>query len=115
MPYRSDPSDEDPADPTDPSDRSDEKKPLSRLPQIRQDLLQRPNQVLLIHLALPEAQRQAEGPVRGLEPEDVGLAAAGPAPLVAAPEALPEIVAVEAAAGHLFEQINHLLLVAALE
>src|SRR3954464_12485399 len=104
-----------PTDPSDPSDRSDEKSALSRLSQICQALLQRPDQVLLIHLALAEAQRQAEGPVRGLEPEDVRLAAAGPAPLVAAPEALPEIVAVEAAAGHLFEQLDHLLFVAGLE
>src|SRR6185503_10750710 len=92
------------------------KKPLlSRLAQIRQDLLQSPDQVVLVHLALPEAERQAEGPVRGLEPEDVGLAAAGLAPLVAAPETLAKVVAVEAAAGYLFQELDHLLLVAGLQ
>src|SRR4051812_5374601 len=89
--------------------KKEKKSLLSGFPQVRQDLLQGADQILLIHLALAEAQRQAEGPVRGLEPEDVGLAAAGPAPLVAAPEALPEVVAVETTAGHLFEELDHLL------
>src|SRR6478672_8092280 len=82
------------------------------LAQIREDLFEGADEVSLVDLALAKAQRQAEGPLGVLETEDVRLSAAGLAALAVPAQALAQVVPIEAAAGHLFEEIDHLGLAA---
>src|SRR6185369_4925171 len=78
------------------------------LAEIREDLFQGADEIPLVDLALAKAQRQAEGPLGVLEAEDVRLPAAGLAAFAVPAQPLAQVVSVEAAAGHLFQQVDHL-------
>jgi hypothetical protein len=83
--------------------------------EVAEDLLQRADQILLVDLALPERQRQAVAPVRCLEAEHVRPPPAALGLVAAAPEALAQVVAVEAAPGDLLQQLDHLRFAPGLE
>src|SRR5687768_5307041 len=82
--------------------------------EVQEDLLERADQVFLVHLALPERHRKVVAPVRRLELEDVRPASSAFVPLVST-QPLAEVVAVQAATRDLFEEPDHLRLLAGLE